>query len=100
MKSERFNIRMTPQEKASIISRAKKANRTTSEFMIDAALNHRIVVIDELPKAVQELKAIGRNLNQIATLCNMGRVQCVGFDPFTERLADLHSDLFKLTEAV
>lgn len=100
MKSERFNIRMTPQEKASIISRAKKANRTTSEFMIDAALNHRIVVIDELPKAVQELKAIGRNLNQIATLCNMGRVQCVGLDSFTERLADLHSDLFKLTEAV
>ena len=75
-------------------------HRTTSEFMIDAALNRRIVVIDELPKVVQELKGIGRNLNQVATLCNMGRVQCVGLDAFTERLADLHGDLLNLTEAV
>lgn len=100
MKSERFNIRMTPQEKASIISRAKKAHRTTAEFMIDAALNHRIVVIDELPKAVQELKGIGRNLNQIAILCNMGKVQCASLDPFIEKLADIHSELVKLTEVM
>ena len=80
MKSERFNIRMTPQEKAAIISRAKRAGRTTSEFMIDTALNRRIIVIDSLPEMVRELKALGRNLNQLTILCNMGKVQAVKLD--------------------
>ena len=39
MKSERFNLRMTPQEKTAIIKRANQAARTTSEFIIDTALN-------------------------------------------------------------
>lgn len=50
MKSERFNIRMTPQEKSAILGRAKRAGRTASEFMIDTALNRKIIVIDSLPE--------------------------------------------------
>lgn len=100
MKSERFNLRMTLQEKAAIISRAKKAGRTTSEFMIDAALNRKIIVIDGLPEMVRELKALGRNLNQLTMLCNMGKVQTVHLNEFEETLADIHSELRKLTEAL
>lgn len=100
MKSERFNIRMTPQEKAAIISRAKRAGRTTSEFMIDTALNRRIIVIDSLPEMVRELKALGRNLNQLTILCNMGKVQAVKLDEFEETLADIHGELRKLTEVL
>ena len=100
MKSERFNIRMTTQEKASIISRAKRAGRTTSEFMIDTALNRKIIVIDSLPEMVRELKALGRNLNQLTILCNMGKVQAVKLDKFKETLADIHSQLRKLTEVL
>ena len=98
MKSERFNIRMTPQEKAVIIGRAKRAGRTTSEFMIQTALNRQIIVIDSLPEMVRELKALGRNLNQLTVLCNMGKVQVVKLDEFEETLADIHSQLRKLTE--
>lgn len=100
MKSERFNIRMTPKEKAAIIGRAKKTGRTTSEFMIDAALNRQIIVIDSLPEMVRELKALGRNLNQLTVLCNMGKVHTVHLNEFEETLADIHSELRKLTEAL
>lgn len=100
MKSERFNIRMTPREKAAIIGRAKRAGRTTSEFMIDTALNRKIIVINGLPEMVRELKALGRNLNQLMILCNMGKVQAVQMNEFEETLADIHSELRKLTEVL
>ncbi len=100
MKNERFNIRMTPQEKAAVLGRAKRAGRTASEFMIDTALNRRIIVIDGLPDMVRELKALGRNLNQLMILCNMGKVQAVKLDEFEETLADIHSELRKLTEVL
>lgn len=100
MKSERFNIRMTTQEKAAITGRAKKAGRTTSEFMIDTAQNRKIIVIDSLPEMVSQLKALGRNLNQLTVLCNMGKVQAVKLDEFEETLADIHSELRKLTEVL
>ncbi|MBE6833200.1 MAG: MobC family plasmid mobilization relaxosome protein [[Clostridium] sporosphaeroides] len=100
LKSERFNIRMTTQEKAAILGRAKKAGRTASEFMIDTALNRKIIVIDSLPEIVRELKAIGRNFNQLTVLCNMGKVQAIKLDEFEEKLADIHSALRKLTEVL
>jgi hypothetical protein len=100
MKSERFNIRMTPQEKTAIIKRARQAGRVTSEFMIDTALNRKIIVIDGLTEMISQLKALGRNLNQLTVLCNMGRLQCIDLDPFTEKLADIHSELARLTEVL
>lgn len=100
MKSERFNLRMTPQEKAAIINRARRTNRPVSEFMIDTALNRKIIVIDSLPEMIRELKALGRNLNQLTILCNMGKVQAVKLDEFEETLANIHSELRKLTEVL
>jgi hypothetical protein len=100
MKSERFNLRMTPKEKATVIGRAKRAGRTTSEFMIDTALNRKIIVIDSLPEMVSQLKALGRNLNQLVILCNMGKVQAVKLDEFEETFANIHRELRKLTEVL
>lgn len=100
MKSERFNLRMTQKEKAAIAARAKRANRPMSEFMIDMALNRKIVVIDSLPEMIRELKGIGRNLNQLTLLANMGKVQVVGLCEFEEGLADIHSQIHHLTEVL
>lgn len=69
MKSERFNIRMTPREKAAIIGRAKRAGCATSEFMIDTALNRKIIVIDGLPEMVRELKALMPYMSWPFCLC-------------------------------
>jgi len=91
---------MIPQEKTAILGRAKRAGRTASEFMINTALNRKIIVIDSLPEMVRELKSLGRNLNQLMILCNMGQVQAVKLDEFEETFADIHSELRKLTEVL
>lgn len=100
MKSERFNLRMTLKEKTAIAARAKRANRSISEYMIDTALNRKIVVIDSLPEMVSQVKAVGRNLNQLTILCNMGKLQVINLNEFEETLADIHSELRKLTEVL
>lgn len=91
---------MTPQEKSAIINKAKRTGRTTAEFMIDTALNRKIIVIDGLTEMIRELKALGRNLNQLTVLSNLVKVQVVKLDKFEEILADIHSELRKLTEVL
>ncbi|MCH5298753.1 MAG: plasmid mobilization relaxosome protein MobC [Ruminococcus sp.] len=45
-----------------------------TEFVTNSALNKKIIKIDGLPDVLKEIKAIGRNLNQLTTLCNMGKI--------------------------
>ena len=47
-----------------------------TEFVTNSALNKKIIKIDGLSDVLNEIKAIGRNLNQLTTLCNMGKVIC------------------------
>lgn len=100
MKTERFNLRMTPEEKALIAEKAGKADRPMSEYMIDAALKHQITVIEGLPDLVRELKAIGNNVNQLTALAHIGRVRTIHFEGFTEKLADIYAELYRLTKEI
>ncbi len=47
-----------------------------TEFVTRAALNHKIIRMDGLNETAKEIKAIGRNLNKLTTLCNMGKINC------------------------
>ena len=47
-----------------------------TEFVTRAALNHKIIRMDGLNETAKEIKAIGRNINQLTTLCNMGKINC------------------------
>ena len=40
-------------------------------------MNRIIYEIEGLEKSLAELKAIGRNLNQLTVLCNMGKIQAL-----------------------
>lgn len=57
------------------------------EFVTRSALNKQITVVDGLPEILKEVKAIGRNLNQLTTLCNMGKIIC----PELSELKELYS---------
>lgn len=48
-----------------------------SAFILTAVFDKQIIIVDGLEKSIAELKAIGRNLNQITTLCNMGKIECL-----------------------
>ena len=66
-----ITARMTPKIKAEIQRLAKQAGMTVTDYIVTCALNKKIVRVDGLEEAVTELKAQGRNLNQLTTLANM-----------------------------
>ena len=91
-KTEIITARMTPADKKAIHQRAKAAGMTITDYLTTCALGKKIVRVDGLDDLLSELKAQGRNLNQLTTLANMGRITILrGDDLFSEytRLCDL-----------
>lgn len=59
-----------------------------TEFITRSALNKKITVVDGLPEILKEVKAIGRNLNQLTTLCNMGKIICPELSELKEQYSN------------
>lgn len=70
------NIRMTEEEIELIRKKAKKANMTFSNYIISAAINKEIIVIDGIKDFTHQLSKVGTNLNQLTILCHQGKVTC------------------------
>lgn len=68
-------MRFSESDHRAIKRKAEQANMNFTEFITASALNKQITVIDGLDGVLREQKAIGRNLNQLTTLCNMGIIQ-------------------------
>ena len=79
-KTEIITARMTPTDKNAITQRAKAASMTVTDYLTTCALGKKIVRIDGLDDLLSELKAQGRNLNQLTTLANMGRLSVLRGD--------------------
>lgn len=69
-------MRFRERDHAAIKKKAARANMSFTEFVTAAALDKPVTVIDGLGDVLREQKAIGRNLNQLTTLCNMGKITC------------------------
>ena len=83
-KNKLVALRFRENEYNRIKSKADKANMNFTEFVTRSALNKKITVVDGLPEILKEVKAIGRNLNQLTTLCNMGKIICPELSEFKE----------------
>ena len=71
-KEKRITLRVTPEQYETIQAKAETAQMSTGAYVRAAALRHRVVVIDGLREFTHELKGIGRNINQLVVLANMG----------------------------
>jgi len=69
-------MRFSQNDHTAIKVKASKAKMNFTEFMTASALGKPIVIINGLDEVLAKQKAIGRNLNQLTTLCNMGKIQC------------------------
>lgn len=69
-------MRFRESDYTAIKRKAEKANMNFTEYVTVSALNKSITVIDGLNDMLKEQKAIGRNINQLTTLCNMGKIVC------------------------
>ena len=99
-KTEIVTARMTPKVKAQLQQRAQNANMTLTDYLCICGLGQEIIRVEGLDDLLSELKAQGRNLNQLTTLANMGRITVLRGDELIDRYADLCAAIRRLTKEV
>lgn len=92
--------RMTPEVKQRLQERARDADMILTNYLIICGLGQEIVRADGLGAVLSELKAQGRNLNQLTTLANMGRLTVFRSDELIDKYTDLCAALHRLTKEV
>lgn len=95
-KSEIITLRVTPRTKETIRERAKAAGLTVTDYLCYSGLAKEIVRVEGLEQVLSELKAQGRNLNQLTTLANMGRVTVLKGDALAENYGKIYEQLREL----
>ena len=95
-KTEIITLRVTPRVKAAIQARAKQADMTVTDYLCLCGLGKKILQVDGLDQVLTELKAQGRNLNQLTTLANMGRITVVYGDRLAESYGQVSEQLRQL----
>ena len=84
-KTERIEIRLTPEEKTKI-----------SEYLIKSATKKEIVVINDLNKLVIQLRKLGNNVNQLTKLANGRVITCVELEGVKKELSKIWQSLNSL----
>lgn len=86
-------MRFRESDYAAIKKKAEKVNMNFTEFVTAAAMNKPITVINGLSEVLKEQKAIGRNINQLTTLCNMGKIVCPDLQELKQQYAEVLTTL-------
>lgn len=98
MKNKKMSIRISEENLTAIHRKAEQADMTFTDYVTKACLGKQIVVIDGLDELIRQQKAIGRNLNQLTMLCNMGRVSAASLAEMKEQYAEISAALTELLE--
>ena len=86
--------------KEAVRERARAAGLTVTDYLCYSGLGKEIVRMEGLEQVLSELKAQGRNLNQLTTLANMGRVSVVKGDTLAENYGKIYEQLRELLREV
>lgn len=99
MKNRKLSIRISDADLQQFHDRAGQAGMSLTDYVTACCLGKRIVVIDGLDEVIRQQKAIGRNLNQLTALANMGKVKTVYLKELTDayaQVSSLLSDILKI----
>lgn len=99
-KTEIITLRVTPRTKKTIQELAQSAGLTVTDYLCYSGLGKEIVQVEGLEQVLSELKAQGRNLNQLTTLANMGRVTVLKGDTLAENYGKIYEQLRELLREV
>ena len=91
---------MTPRTKDRIRTKAQELGLTVTDYLCLCGLGKKIIRVEGLDKVLSELKAQGRNLNQLTTLANMGKITVVYGDRLAEGYAQISEQLRQLLREV
>ena len=95
-RNQTLSIRLTPAEKKEIISKAKQAQMTLTDYLIECSRNTNITVTD-LSEVLVELKRVGNNLNQVAKKANSRRFFFAKLDAVVEGQRKIYDAILNLT---
>lgn len=97
-KTELITLRLTKADKEQIKAKAKQAGMTVTDYLVTSGLGKEIQTMDGLRELAAQVKGVGRNLNQLTTLANMGRVAVARLDEVEEVFGSVCAALLHLTE--
>ena len=97
-KNKQFSIRIAAQDLETIRRKAAQAHMSQSDYVTACCLGKRIVILDGLKEVLRQQKAIGNNLNQLAVLANMGKVQFANLDTAVQEFAKINTVLREIQE--
>ena len=97
-KDKQFSIRISEQDLDTIRRKAAQVHMSQSDYVTACCLGKRIVIMNGLKEVLRQQKAIGNNLNQLAVLANMGKVQLANLDTAAQEFARINTALRKLQE--
>ena len=99
-KTEIITLRVTSKTKDRIRAKAQELGLNVSDYLCLCGLGKKIVRVDGLDQVLSELKAQGRNLNQLTTLANMGKITVVYGDRLAEGYGQVSEQLRQLLREV
>ena len=97
-KDKQFSIRISKQDLEAIRQKAAQAHMTQSDYVTACCLGKRIVILNGLKEVLRQQKTIGNNLNQLAVLANMGKVQFANLDSAVQEFAKINITLRAIQE--
>ena len=97
-KNKQFSIRISSQNLETIRRKAIQAHMTQSDYVTACCLGKRIVILNGLKEVLRQQKAIGNNLNQLAVLANMGKVQFAKLDSAVQEFSKINTSLREMQE--
>ena len=97
-KDIKFSTRMASQNRESIKELAKQSGMSMSDYVTACCLGKQIVIIEGLKEVLQELRSIGKNLNQLVMLAHMGRVTVVNLSEVLTAFSELRDALRAIAE--
>ena len=97
-KDKQFSIRISEQDLDTIRRKAAQAHMSQSDYVTTCCLGKRIVILNGLKEVLRQQKAIGNNLNQLAALANMGKIQFANLDSAVQAFTKINTALRELQE--
>ena len=89
-------FRVTKAERRQIDTKVRSSGLSQQTYLLRAALEEPICVVEELKPILAELRGWGRNLNQLTVLAHSGRVQAVYLQELTAALTKTYEAVNRL----
>lgn len=101
LKNARIHLRVTDEEKQSIIEKAAQARQSVSQYILSLSENKTIIVVDGADEVTRQLLKIGNNINQIAVVANTSRKnECELPSYYLKRITDYQDEIMKLLKSL